>query len=290
LVDKSKDFEKFILSHESVKFNKVTELPNHEKENELLLIGQNLTYKMLLHLVNTNIKTFNNNVEYLRVENETLKQVIASSNQIQEQYNSNNIVQELLNTQKEMMKIIQNLEKSNKEILEKMNSMQTKTATGFEQPLVTLGPRLQKINPENLNLIKIYESVAECIKESNFIMKRPSIDKAVKENTVYQGYRWMYVERDKDPNIIDNIIPTKITKIQNLGYIAKLNSEKTEILNIYLDRKTAATINGYELSSALDNPVKNGTLTKGNYYILFDKKFSLFCFHTILYCIYYCMY
>ena len=271
LVDKSKDFEKFILSHESVKFNKVTELPNHEKENELLLIGKNLTYKMLLHLVNTNIKTFNNNVEYLRVENETLKQIIASSNQIQEQYNSNDIVQELLNTQKEMMKIIQNLEKSNKEILEKMNSMQTKTATGFEQPLVTLGPRLQKINPENLNLIKIYESVAECIKESNFIMKRPSIDKAVKENTIYQGYRWMYVERDKDPNVIDNIIPTKVTKIQNLGYIAKLNSEKNEILNIYLDRKTAAASNGYESSSALDNPVKNGTLTKGNYYMLFDK-------------------
>ena len=271
LVDKSKDFEKFILSHESVKFNKVTELPNHEKENELLLIGKNLTYKMLLHLVNTNIKTFNNNVEYLRVENETLKQIIASSNQIQEQYNSNDIVQELLNTQKEIMKIIQNLEKSNKEILEKMNSMQTKTATGFEQPLVTLGPRLQQINPENLNLIKIYESVAECIKESNFIMKRPSIDKAVKENTIYQGYRWMYVERNKDPNIIDNIIPTKVTKIQNLGYIAKLNSEKNEILNIYLDRKTAAASNGYESSSALDNPVKNGTLTKGNYYILFDK-------------------
>jgi len=122
-----------------------------------------------------------------------------------------------------------------------------------------------------LNLIKIYESVAECIKESNFIMKRPSIDKAVKENTIYQGYRWLYVERDKDPNIIDNIIPTKVTKTQNLGYIAKLNSEKTEILNIYLDRKTAAISNGYESSSALDNPVKNGTFTKGNYYVLFDK-------------------
>ena len=81
----------------------------------------------------------------------------------------------------------------------------------------------------------------------------------------------MYVERDKDPNVIDNIIPTKVTKIQNLGYIAKLNSEKNEILNIYLDRKTAAASNGYESSSALDNPVKNGTLTKGNYYILFDK-------------------
>jgi hypothetical protein len=152
-----------------------------------------------------------------------------------------------------------------------MNSMQTKTTTGFEQPLVTLGPRLQQINPENLTLIKVYESVSECMKELNYVIKRPSLNKAVAENTIYQGYRWMYVERDKDPNIVGFIPNTKITKVQNLGYIAKLNSEKTEILNIYLDRKSAATNNGYESVSALDNPVKNGTLTKGNYYMLFDR-------------------
>lgn len=271
LVDKSLDFEQFILNHENIKFNKVTDLEKHEGGKELFLIGKNLTYKMLLHIINTNIKSFNNNVEYLRVENETLKQVIASSNQTQEQYDNISIIQELLNNQKEMMKIIQNLEKSNREILEKICPTQIKVTTGFEQPLVRLGPRLQKINPENLNLVKVYESVAECIKESNFVMKRPTIDKAVKENTIYQGYRWMYVDRDKDPNIIDNIIPTKVTKIQNIGYIAKLNNEKTEILNVYLDRKTASISNGYESSSALDNPVKNGTITKGNYYVLFDK-------------------
>jgi len=270
-VDNSKDFESFILSHESIKYNKVTDLPNHENANELLLIGKKLTYKMLLHIINTNIKNFDNNIKYLLVENETLKNIITSSKQIQEQYNYTLEIKELLNSQKEMMKIIQNLEKSNKEILEKLNPTQIKTTTGFQEPLVTLGPRLQQINPETLTLIKVFESVAECIKEYNFIMKRPSLHKAITENIVYQGYRWMYVERDKDPNIITNIQQTKQTKIQNLGYIAKLNSEKKEIINVYLDRKTAAINNGYESSSSLDNHVKNESLTKGNYYMLFDK-------------------
>jgi len=270
-VDNSKDFESFILSHEHIKFNKVTNLPNHENANELLLIGKKLTYKMLLDIVNTNIKKFDNNIKYLLVENETLKNVIASSKQLQEQYNYTLEIKELLNTQKEMMKIIKNLEKSNKEILEKLNPPQIKTTTGFQEPLVNLGPRLQQIHPEGLTLVKVFESVAECIKESNFVMKRPSIQKAVTENTVYQGYRWMYVERDNDPNIITNIAPTKQTKAQNLGYIAKLNSQKNEIINVYLDRKTAAINNGYESSSALDNHVKNESLTKGHYYVLFDK-------------------
>ena len=156
-------------------------------------------------------------------------------------------------------------------MMEKINSTQIKTSTGFNEPLVTLGPRLQKINHETMTIIKVYESVAECLKEYNFKVKRPSIDKAVKENTIYMEYRWAFVDRSLDPNIIHNILPTKQTKVQNLGYIAKMDQHKTEILNVYIDRKTAAIENGYASPSALDNPVKNVSLTNGHYYVLYEK-------------------
>jgi hypothetical protein len=209
-------------------------------------------------------------MEKLRIENETLRELIQTSNNPQSLV-EHDIIQQLLNGQLEMMKIIKNLEFTNKEILEKLNSSQTKTTTVFNQPLVTLGPRLQQINPETMLLTKVYESVAECLKESNFKLKRPSIVKAINEKTVYGGYRWAFVDRDTDPNIVVNIEPTKQTKVQNLGYIAKLNATKTEILNVYIDRKTAAQSNGYVSHSALDNPVKNGSLANGHYYVLYDK-------------------
>jgi hypothetical protein len=38
-----------------------------------------------------------------------------------------------------------------------------------------------------------------------------------------------------------------------------------------LDRKTAAIKNGYASSAALDNVVKNLTLSKGYYYMLYDS-------------------
>lgn len=76
------------------------------------------------------------------------------------------------------------------------------------------------------------------MKEDNQI-RRPSINKAINENTIYKGYRWSYVNRDLDPNIIHNIDETKETKIQNVGYIAKLNKDKTEIINVYLDKKNS---------------------------------------------------
>jgi hypothetical protein len=155
-------------------------------------------------------------------------------------------------------------------LCEKVNATQIKTTTGFNEPLVTLGPRLQKINPDTMQIIRVYESASEAMKETHDI-KRPSLNKAVVENTVYHGYRWAFVDRELDANVIHNLPPTKKTKQQNLGYIAQLNESKTKIRNVYIDRKTAAHFNGYESASALDNPVKQFTLAKGFYYKLYDQ-------------------
>jgi phage anti-repressor protein len=266
-VNKSKDFESFLHNHETIRGNRVTDLKGHETELELFLIGKNLSYKTLLDIINNNIKYFNtNDTSKIELENEQLRLMLEMKNT----NNDNLLIQELLQMVKQMSGKIDNLEKSNREILSKLNTKETKVATGFNEPLVTLGPRLQKINPETLELVKVYESVSEAMKE-DYNIKRPSINKAVIENTVYNGYRWVFVDRELDANIIHNIKPTKQTKSQNLGYIAKLNANKSEILNVYLDRKTAAHFNGYESLSALDVPVKNYTLTKGYYYKLFDE-------------------
>ena len=265
-VDKSKDFEGFLHNHKDIRHNKVNDLVGHEKETELFFIGKNLTYQMLLKIVDDNIQTYNYRVSELLKENELLQYKL--------QTNQNNLdnenIKELLKMVNTLNTKIVNIEKSNQEILNKLNSQQIKVTTGFNQQLPSLGPRLQKINPETLQLIKVYESVTEVMNENKEI-KRPSINKAIQENTIYCGFRWLLVERNLDPNIIVNIKPTKITREQNIGYIAKLNSEKTEIINVYLDRKTAATKNGYVSSSALDNPVKNYTIANGHYYVLYDS-------------------
>ena len=265
-VQKSKNFEQFLHNHSSISCNNVKNLQGHESETELFLIGKEVTYNIILNIISKNIQKFNENdnaVEILNLECQKL-QLIDSIN------GSNSYIQEILNTNKILLEKMAILENQNKEILEKLNASQTKTTTGFNEPLVTLGPRLQKIHPETLQLVKVYESISEAMKENNAI-KRPSINKAIIENTIYCGFRWLLVERNIDPNIIHNILPTKQTKAQYLGYIAKLNSSKTEIIDVYLDRKTAAHYNGYESSSALDTPVKKCSLTKGHYYKLYQE-------------------
>ena len=265
-IDKSKDFEGFLHNHKDIRQNKVTNLLDHETENELFLIGSTLTYKTLLKIIEDNIDSYNYKVRELLLEIENLK----LKNTGQSINNDNELLKELVTTNKMLVNKISFLETSMQQILNKLNEKETKVTTGFNQQIPHLGPRLQKINPETVQLIKVYESVTEAMNENKNI-KRPSIMKALEENTIYCGFRWLLVERKLDPNIIYNIQPTKETKVQSLGYIAKLNSDKTGILNVYLDRKTASQLNGYQSSSALDNPVKNNTITNGHYYTLYDN-------------------
>lgn len=264
LVEKSKDFESFLHNHESIRLNRVNDLPGHETEVELFLIGKNLSYKTVLNIIDNNLKYFNNvNTTKLELEVEQLKMQL-------ELKENNTISTDLINLVKLLSAKIDNLEKTNKEILNKLNSLQTKTTNNFNEPLTTLGPRLQKFNPDTLELIRVYESVSECIKE-NPKLKRPSISKAVQENTIYQGFRWQLIDRELDPYSITNIEPTKPTIIKNTGYIAKINSTKTEIVNVYIDRKTAALLNGHSSASALDTPFAKGTISNGHYYTLYEK-------------------
>ena len=270
LVQRSKDFESFLHNNEQIRGNRVNNLKGHEKELELFLIGKNLSYQILLNIINNNIKYFNDSyadIKKLELEIEQLKLIL----EVKETKNEHSLTQELFQIIKNLSCKIDNLENNNKEILNKLNSNQTKTTTNFNEPLVTLGPRLQKINPETLQIVTVYESVSECMKENHFI-KRPSINKAVIENTIYHGFRWLFVDRELNPNVIHNIIETKpLQKNQNLGYIAKVNKDKTEIVNIYLDRKTASNLNNCNSDASLDIPVKKGKIYNGFYYILYDK-------------------
>lgn len=285
-VKKSRDFENFIHNHEKIKPSRVFNLQNHEKETELFLIGEKLSYNILLQVINDNIKQFNEyshlDFEKLKAEKEMLEEKLMKVKSKSLSSTGMENFRELLDyikkqdeRQKEQDKKIEKLLQQNKEIIEKLNNIQlkseTKITTGFGELNKTVGPRLQKINPDTLTVVKVYEYLEEAIKESNNTIKRPSIEKAIKEATIYQGYRWNYISRDvEDPTNITNLQPTKKITTPSVGYIAKLDAEQTHIINVYIDRKTAALENGFS-ASGLDTPVKNKKPIRGNMYMLFSE-------------------
>lgn len=266
VVQQSKDFESYIHNHPKIRCNQVKDMEKHENENELFLVGKKLTYQILLDTINSQIDNYQEyGTKKIELEIEKLK-VIAMNH-------DSPAMAELIESNKR-------IEESNKQLHARINKLESmiekliearpvKIQTGFQEPLPTLGPRVQKINPDTMQLIKVYESETEVMNEDRSI-KRPSLSKAVLENIVYNGFRWLFVERDMDATILHNLQPTRPTIAKNMDYVAKLNADQTEILNVYLDRKTASLMNGYSMSG-LDNAVKKGTQTQGFYYKLYGE-------------------
>jgi len=117
-VDKSKDFESFIKYNECIRLNQVKDLPKHENETELFLIGTNLTYQNLLKIINDNIQKYNYRVSELLVENELLKYKIET-----QQNNINNeLIENLVKTNNLLLNKVNSLENSMLNILSKLNS------------------------------------------------------------------------------------------------------------------------------------------------------------------------
>ena len=266
VVQQSKDFESYIHNHQKIRCNQVKDMEKHENEHELFLVGKNMTYQILIDTINSQIDNYQEyGTKKIELEIEKLK-VIAMNHE-------SPAIVELIESNKRM-------EESNKLLHTRINKLESmieklleirpvKIQTGFQEPLTTLGPRVQKINPDTMQLIKVYESATEVMNEDRSI-KRPSLSKAVLENIVYNGFRWLFVERDMDSTVLNNLQPTRPTIAKNMDYVAKMNADQTEILNVYLDRKTAALMNGYSMSG-LDNVVKKGTQTQGFYYKLYGE-------------------
>jgi hypothetical protein len=266
VVQQSKDFESYIHNHPKIRCNQVKDMEKHENEHELFLVGKNLTYQILIDTINSQIDNYQEyGTKKIELEIEKLK-VIAMNHE-------SPAIVELIESNKRM-------EESNKLLHTRINKLESmieklleirpvKIQTGFQELLPTLGPRVQKINPDTMQLIKVYESATEVMNEDRSI-KRPSLSKAVLENIVYNGFRWLFVERDMDSTVLHNLQPTRQTIAKNMDYVAKMNADQTEILNVYLDRKTAALMNGYSMSG-LDNAVKKGTQAQGFYYKLYGE-------------------
>jgi prophage antirepressor-like protein len=95
-------------------------------------------------------------------------------------------------------------------------------------------PEVYQYNPDNLTThIKKYNSPVELSRENTNIALN-SLRLAIKNNTIYKGFRWLYVKRGELPPV--NLEPTKDTVIKSHAtdvYLARLNTTKTKIEKVY---------------------------------------------------------
>ncbi len=265
LVKRCKEFERFL--HQNLNGYRYKHLSGHENENELFLVGEELSYSYIIKLIQDNIRNYNDDlleVQSLNLEVERLK---IENRSLQLQNNNSSSTDKILeNLRNEIINLKEFIKDQFKNIDVKLN---LKPTNNFGEDYHANGPKVQQINPDTFELIKVYRNATEVI--NTLKIPRSSLTKAIRENTIYKNYRWSFVETDQDENIVKINQTRELKKLQNNGYIAKLNKEKDTILNVYLDRRTASMLNNYNSVAYLDDYVKSGKPVGDYYYVLYEN-------------------
>jgi len=246
-VDKSLEFESFI--HNYMNNSVVVDLEGHIGEKEIFLIKSQNEYNKLISLVKDNIKKFNKTdyVDIADLQNEINKLQNNNNVKIPEQFDKK-LLNQIIDNQTKMLQLISNISETQNKLentlITIIKNSNTRTSQEYNTVIKPLqGPKVIQINSETLKIHKVYNTIIELL-NTDIHISRNSLKRAVEKKSIYRNYRWMFVNRDSDIKEIVIEHTNVNEEIKCIGYIAKLNDNKTEITNVYISMQEAVKANG----------------------------------------------
>ena len=143
----------------------------------------------------------------------------------------------------------------------------------FEIRKINNGIRVPKVYQYDINNLKdpinIYDSPKELIRINSDIFMS-SLKNAIKNNTIYKNYRWIFVNRNEEPpaeipETVDNNCKSPLIK-----YIAMIDIKKTKILNVFSTQKEAVASRNLK-SNSFTRAISQYSISSGHYWKYFDE-------------------
>lgn len=154
-----------------------------------------------------------------------------------------------------------------KEVIQNKNLLNENSGKIFIKNKESFGPFVQKYD-EKGDFIQYYNSIIICIRE-NKGFSQTGLKNAVKNKTIYHGFRWFLQERSKNPEEVQNIGETKEIIKQRKELIAFLNLDKNKIVKVYPDQKSITE--EYKVShGAICSAIKRGSRSQGGYFVFYE--------------------
>ena len=130
------------------------------------------------------------------------------------------------------------------------------------------GPKIQRYSPDGKTLLKTYESSIAALRDISIDSpSRTRIHEAVKSNTVYKDFRWMLLDRQLPDDTLQ-VLEATVEKNSDIrkGFVAMLNLEKTQIMEVFQNQKEAAENRKFGGSAPICAALKKGTQSGGHYF------------------------
>lgn len=250
-------FEKFLHKHESIsKFTYKEVIYNGKRSNETFLITKDKLTEFVA-IANRNKFKFSGLLnKYQTIEEEKIKlERIAKRIELEEAKNPPPIHLSI--------HVGKSDEKSDDDL-------------GDDAPIamrdcrnVTVGRGYKyQIYDTEFKLINTFSSLIDATRNNEYFQdsSKNIIHTAIENNTVYKNYRWMKLDRDLPDDTIQELPPTKETPLVKIGFVAMLNMEKTKIIEVFPDHKSAAANRKFKSGAPITRAVNCGTQSGGHYF------------------------
>ena len=131
------------------------------------------------------------------------------------------------------------------------------------------GSKVQKYTVDG-QLVKTYNSILDIIRsEDSTVINETSIKNAIRSSKAYNGFRWIYLSREFPDETLQVIGETITSKNNTKDFIAMLDLDKTKIVEVFPDQKTACSKRQLKSIGAINNALKNDSICSGHYFNYF---------------------
>jgi hypothetical protein len=298
-----REIEQYILTNKDIKKNLYKEKINNVMPKEIVKLSEYFNYEQLINIIQDSIKTniyltpvqllekqkmdlvnrlLDNGYNPNLFENFTIN--IITKHEVELKNNNNCYNQNKINIDEIINNFYKNTTAPENELI---NEPETKNANelinesaaeSVTEPEIefnnnfsfkiknTRGRKIQKINPNNLNVVvQVYDSMIHVLRSNDGVKySKGCIQHAIKYNTLYKGFRWCFVEKNEDPNI-SKAKPTTNKTNRITEPIVKMNESKTEIIDIYNNQEECFLNNGLT-KAKLKELILNNTLFHNIYF------------------------
>ena len=212
-------------------------------------------------------KKSENNLIELKINEYKLKQT-----EIEAEIKKNELELKKLEVEKIGIEAIEHGEPAEQAEEQEQPEQESNYSYNFEIRKINNGIRVPKVYQYDINNLKdpinIYDSPKELIRVNSDIFMS-SLKNAIKNNTIYKNYRWIFVNRNEEPpaeipETVDNNCKSPLIK-----YIAMIDIKKTKILNVFSTQKEAVASRNLK-SNSFTRAISQYSISSGHYWKYFD--------------------
>jgi len=130
----------------------------------------------------------------------------------------------------------------------------------------TRNRKVQQYDPISFELIKTFDGLMDVIRNMhNMNMTVSGIKNVYIKNTIYNGYRWLLIDRNDEG--IKYELPPTVEIISSIPYlIAMFTKDKTRIENVFASHGEAAEGINITRKQTINDAIKKNSLVRNKYY------------------------